>query len=168
MGLGARQGASRRCARRERTPKLVCDASCVPRRRLTSLARRECDRLTLLKFFYVRAALSTSSFASKASAPRRGAVQVVAADKRSRPSVADVSEFQKSANDTGSSSVQIALLTKRIEGLTVHLMKNKKDYATQRGLKKLLGQRSRLQNYLAKKDYNEYVKTMQGLGLRIK
>lgn len=135
---------------------------------MTLLARRECDRLTLLKFFYVRAALSTSSFASKASAPRRGAVQVVAADKRSRPSVADVSEFQKSANDTGSSSVQIALLTKRIEGLTVHLMKNKKDYATQRGLKKLLGQRSRLQNYLAKKDYNEYVKTMQGLGLRIK
>ena len=119
-------------------------------------------------FFYTCAALSTSSFASKASAPRRGAVQVVAADKRSRPSVADVSEFQKSANDTGSSSVQIALLTKRIEGLTVHLMKNKKDYATQRGLKKLLGQRSRLQNYLAKKDYNEYVKTMQGLGLRIK
>jgi len=47
-------------------------------------------------------------------------------------------------------------------------LKNKKDYATQRGLKKLLGQRSRLQNYLAKKDYNEYVKTMQGLGLRVK
>jgi len=76
--------------------------------------------------------------------------------------------FQKSTNDTGSSSVQIALLTKRIEGLTTHLIKNKKDYSTQRGLKKLLGQRSRLQNYLKKKDFDEYTKVMQGLGLRMK
>ena len=62
--------------------------------------------------------------------------------------------------------MQIALLTKRIEGLTGHLIKNKKDYATQRGLKKLLGQRSRLQNYLKKKDFDEYEKTMNALGLK--
>jgi len=80
--------------------------------------------------------------------------------------LADVASFQKSANDTGSSSVQIALLTKRIQGLTVHLSKNKKDYATQRGLKKLLGQRSRLQNYLKKKDFDEYETTMNALGLK--
>jgi small subunit ribosomal protein S15 len=64
--------------------------------------------------------------------------------------------------------VQIALLTKRIEGLTAHLVKNKKDYATQRGLKKLLGQRSRLQNYLKKENFAEYSKTMEGLGLRVR
>ena len=95
-------------------------------------------------------------------------MQVVAADKRTRPAVADMAEFKKSASDTGSSGVQIALLTKRIEGLTAHLIKNKKDYATQRGLKKLLGQRSRLQNYLKKRDFNEYSKVMSGLGLRMK
>ena len=52
--------------------------------------------------------------------------------------------------------------------LTAHLIKNKKDHATQRGLKKLLGQRSRLQNYLKKRDFNEYSKVMSGLGLRMK
>uniref|UniRef100_A0A6U0FFC6 30S ribosomal protein S15 n=1 Tax=Ostreococcus mediterraneus TaxID=1486918 RepID=A0A6U0FFC6_9CHLO len=112
---------------------------------------------------------ASSSFASKKTqATKRGALQVVAADKRTRPAISEVSGFQKSANDTGSSAVQIALLTKRIEGLTAHLIKNKKDYATQRGLKKLLGQRSRLQNYLSKSNNAEYVKTMTSLGLRIK
>jgi small subunit ribosomal protein S15 len=48
------------------------------------------------------------------------------------------------------------------------LVKNKKDYATQRGLKKLLGQRSRLQNYLKKKDFAEYIKVMDGLDLRVR
>lgn len=112
---------------------------------------------------------ASSSFAPRrAQTHQRGALQVVAADKRTRPAVADMAEFQKSASDTGSSGVQIALLTKRIEGLTAHLIKNKKDYATQRGLKKLLGQRSRLQNYLKKRDFNEYSKVMSGLGLRMK
>ena len=121
--------------------------------------------LTLISLF--RLAAVAGSFApSRQPAQRRGALQVVAADKRTRPLVADVASFQKSANDTGSSSVQIALLTKRIEGLTGHLIKNKKDYATQRGLKKLLGQRSRLQNYLKKKDFDEYEKTMNALGLK--
>ena len=65
---------------------------------------------------------ASSSFAPRrAQTHQRGALQVVAADKRTRPAVADVAEFQKSATDTGSSSVQIALLTKRIEGLTAHL-----------------------------------------------
>jgi len=112
---------------------------------------------------------ASSSFAPRrAQTHQRGTLQVVAADKRTRPAVADVAEFQKSATDTGSSSVQIALLTKRIEGLTAHLVKNKKDYATQRGLKKLLGQRSRLQNYLKKKDFAEYIKVMDGLDLRVR
>ena len=104
----------------------------------------------------------------RAQTHQRGALQVVAADKRTRPAVADVAEFQKSATDTGSSSVQIALLTKRIENLTAHLMVNKKDYATQRGLRMLLGQRSRLSKYLKKDDPASYEKTMAALGLKMK
>ena len=70
--------------------------------------------------------------------------------------------------DSGSSSLQIALLIKRIESLTEHLLINKKDSACQRGLRILLGQRSRLTKYLQKTDYAEYDRVMNGLGLRIK
>ena len=54
------------------------------------------------------------------------------------------------------------------ESLTEHLLINKKDYACQRGLRILLGQRSRLTKYLQKTDYAEYERVMNGLGLRIK
>ncbi len=88
----------------------------------------------------------------------------------SRPSLDDasVAEFKTGPNDTGSSSLQIALLTKRIESLTDHLLVNKKDYASQRGLRMLLGQRSRLSKYLKKRDPAQYEKVMSGLGLRTK
>jgi len=100
----------------------------------------------------------------------RGRLQVVAANKMSRPNLddADVAQFKTGPNDTGSSSLQIALLTKRIENLTAHLMVNKKDYATQRGLRMLLGQRSRLSKYLKKDDPASYEKTMAALGLKMK
>ena len=54
------------------------------------------------------------------------------------------------------------------ENLTAHLMVNKKDYATQRGLRMLLGQRSRLSKYLKKDDPASYEKTMAALGLKMK
>ena len=100
----------------------------------------------------------------------RGRLQVVAANKMSRPNMdaPDIAQFKTGPNDTGSSSLQIALLTKRIENLTAHLTENKKDYATQRGLRMLLGQRSRLTKYLKKDDPAAYEKTMAGLGLKIK
>jgi small subunit ribosomal protein S15 len=95
-------------------------------------------------------------------------VRIVAKDQNSRPSLDDVAEFKTSPEDTGSASVQIALLTKRIENLTAHLQANRKDYSTQRGLKMLLGKRGRLQKYLAKKDPAKYQTTMKGLGLKVK
>ena len=100
----------------------------------------------------------------------RGRLQIVAANKMSRPNMddPDIAQFKTGPNDTGSSSLQIALLTKRIENLTAHLTENKKDYATQRGLRMLLGQRSRLTKYLKKDDPAAYEKTMAGLGLKIK
>lgn len=100
----------------------------------------------------------------------RGRLQVVAANKMTRPNLSDpdIQQFKTGPNDTGSSSLQIALLTKRIESLTAHLMTNKKDYATQRGLRMLLGQRSRLTKYLKKDDPARYEKTMEGLGLKVK
>jgi|TARA_B110000977_G_scaffold158602_1_gene202171 small subunit ribosomal protein S15 len=88
----------------------------------------------------------------------------------SRPSLgdADIAQFKTGPNDTGSSSLQIALLTKRIESLTQHLLENKKDYATKRGLQMLLGKRQRLTRYLKRDDEAMYTKTMEGLGLKIK
>ena len=103
-------------------------------------------------------------------ASRAQSLQVVAANKMTRPNLDDesIQMFKTGPNDTGSSSLQIALLTKRIESLTEHLLVNKKDYACQRGLRILLGQRSRLMKYLMKKDRAEYERVMNGLNLRIK
>lgn len=103
-------------------------------------------------------------------AQRAQSLQVVATSKMTRPNLNDeaIAQFKTGANDTGSSSLQIALLTKRIESLTAHLLINKKDYACQRGLRMLLGQRSRLMKYLQKSDPEQYAKTVSGLGLRQK
>ena len=95
-------------------------------------------------------------------------MRIVAKDQNSRPSVDELAEYKINPNDTGSASLHIALLTKRIENLTVHLQANRKDKATQRGLKLLLGRRGRLQKYLAKEDPAKYQMTMKGLGLKIK
>ena len=68
--------------------------------------------------------------------------------------------------DTGSPEVQVAVLTARIEHLTEHLKKHKKDHASRRGLLKLVGRRSHLLRYLAKKDEKRYRDLIQSLGLR--
>ncbi|MDC7220380.1 MAG: 30S ribosomal protein S15 [Spirochaetales bacterium] len=77
-----------------------------------------------------------------------------------------VAEFGKDANDTGSTEVQIALLTKRIEDLTDHFKDHKKDHASRRGLLKMVGQRRRLLRYLKKKDLDGYRALIGKLGLR--
>ena len=59
-----------------------------------------------------------------------------------------ISKFQSSANDTGSAAVQIALITERIQYISDHLRANRKDFAAERGLNKLVGQRKRLLAYL--------------------
>lgn len=68
--------------------------------------------------------------------------------------------------DTGSPEVQIAILTERILNLTQHLLANKKDFSTRRGLLKMVGRRRRLLNYLMKTDVQRYRAIVEKLGLR--
>ena len=77
-----------------------------------------------------------------------------------------ISNFQAREGDTGSTEVQVALLTERIKQLTTHMMANRHDYHTQRGLLKLVGQRRRLLNYLSREDVWRYNKLIKRLGLR--
>ena len=77
-----------------------------------------------------------------------------------------VQQFGKSAEDTGSPEVQIALLTRRINHLTEHLREHKHDHHSRRGLLMLVGQRRRLLNYLQRKDVDRYRGLIGELGLR--
>ena len=74
--------------------------------------------------------------------------------------------FQRNEKDTGSSEVQIALLSKGIEALAAHLATNKKDFSARRGLLKMVGQRRRLLRYLNKKDHMTYLELVKKLGLK--
>jgi len=75
-------------------------------------------------------------------------------------------DFGGNAKNTGSIEGQIALLTERINRISEHLQKNKKDFATHRGLMKLVGQRKRLLIYLSKQDLQGYRALIEKLGLR--
>jgi small subunit ribosomal protein S15 len=72
----------------------------------------------------------------------------------------------KSEKDTGSSEGQIALFTYRIDHLTEHLKKNRKDFNTERSLVKLVGKRRSLLDYLIKTDIVRYRAIVKELGLR--
>ena len=74
--------------------------------------------------------------------------------------------FAKSAKDTGSPESQISLFTHRINHLTDHLKSNKKDFATQQGLLKLVGKRKKLLNYLYDNDIKRYRSVVAELDLR--
>jgi len=77
-----------------------------------------------------------------------------------------VKQFGESETNTGTTEVQIALLTKKINNLTEHLKSNKKDYSGQRGLIKMVSQRRKLSKYLVKTDPQKYEKIKSELGLR--
>ena len=77
-----------------------------------------------------------------------------------------IKNFRRDEKDTGSSEVQIALLTERINELTEHLKVHKKDNHSRRGLLKMVGKRRNLLNYLAKKDEEAYTALVGKLGLR--
>lgn len=77
-----------------------------------------------------------------------------------------VAEFGKDGNDSGSTEVQIALLTKRIEDLKAHFDDHKKDHASRRGLLKMVGQRRRLLRYLKRTNLEGYRALIAKLGLR--
>jgi len=77
-----------------------------------------------------------------------------------------VSKFKLRKEDTGSTEVQVALLTERINRLTSHMAANRHDYHSQRGLLKLVGRRRRLLAYLTKQSVARYNKLIARLGLR--
>lgn len=77
-----------------------------------------------------------------------------------------INKFQHNPGDTGSTEVQVALLTERINHLTEHLRANRHDYHTQRGLLKLVGQRRRLLSYLNQENVGRYRGLIARLGLR--
>lgn len=77
-----------------------------------------------------------------------------------------IQTYAKGANDTGSTAVQVALLTERINNLSRHLTENKKDKHGQRGLQLLNGQRRRLLKYLERTSYDEYIALTDRLSIR--
>lgn len=77
-----------------------------------------------------------------------------------------IKKFARKEKDTGSTEVQVALLTERINQLTGHMAANRKDNATQRGLMKLVGQRRSLLAYLSREDVSRYNQLIARLGLR--
>lgn len=77
-----------------------------------------------------------------------------------------VQKFGGSAGNTGSTEVQVAILTERIKNLSTHLGNNKKDHSSMRGLMKMIGQRRSLLKYLNNKDSARYAKLIAELGLR--
>ena len=77
-----------------------------------------------------------------------------------------VSDLQTHKKDTGSSRVQVGILTERIKELTEHLKVNKHDFATRRGLLQMVGKRKRHLQYIASKDGNAYLELIKKLGIR--
>jgi len=77
-----------------------------------------------------------------------------------------LSGFQRHASDSGSSEVQIALLSKRIAHLTEHFKVHVKDHHSRRGLLKMVSQRRRLLDYLKRTDYTKYLSMLDRLGIR--
>ncbi len=77
-----------------------------------------------------------------------------------------IDKYKTKESDTGSTEVQVALLTNRIVTLTGHMAANKHDFHSQRGLLKLVGRRRRLLAYLNRENVERYRKLISSLGLR--
>ena len=77
-----------------------------------------------------------------------------------------IQEFGKNEKDSGSTAVQIALLSNRINSLQAHLEKFKKDFSTKRGLLKLVSERKNLLKYLHREDEAAYKDVIKRLGIR--
>jgi len=77
-----------------------------------------------------------------------------------------ISTYQVHETDTGSADVQVAILTERINSLSAHLQKNKKDYSSRRGLMKMIGRRKRLLSFIFREDPERYRALITKLGIR--
>ncbi len=77
-----------------------------------------------------------------------------------------ITKYQIHPTDRGSAPVQVAILTARINDLTDHFRKHKKDHHSRRGLLKMVGRRRRLLDYLRRTDVDKYRNLIEDLGLR--
>lgn len=77
-----------------------------------------------------------------------------------------IEQYRQSENDTGSSEVQVALLTHKIKHLTMHLKANPKDKHSRRGLTHMVNKRRKLLAYLKANQYDRYIALIKSLGLR--
>jgi len=75
-------------------------------------------------------------------------------------------EYQAHETDTGSSDLQVAMLTDRINKLSAHLKTNQKDFSSRRGLMQMIGRRRRLLTYIQKQDKSRYQALIARLGIR--
>jgi small subunit ribosomal protein S15 len=78
----------------------------------------------------------------------------------------EIAKYKVHETDTGSTKVQVAVLTERINYLTEHFRTHQKDHHSRRGLLKMVGQRKRLMSYLRRTDVESYRQLVQDLGLR--
>ncbi len=83
-----------------------------------------------------------------------------------KPKAEIIDEFKRKDGDTGSTEVQVAIITARINHLTEHLKTHSKDYHSRLGLLKLVGKRRRLLNYFKSKDIDGYRALIEKLGIR--
>lgn len=77
-----------------------------------------------------------------------------------------VKKYGKNDKDTGSTAVQVAMMSKKITELTEHLKTNQKDFATKRGLLMMVGKRKKLLSYLKSQNLEEYRDLIKKLGIR--
>ena len=77
-----------------------------------------------------------------------------------------VKKYSKNEKDTGSTAVQVAMMSQKITELTEHLKSNQKDFATKRGLLMMVGKRKRLLSYLKSQNLDEYRELIKKLGIR--
>ena len=77
-----------------------------------------------------------------------------------------ISSFGRGTKDTGSPEVQVAILTKRINELTLHFKEHAKDHHSRRGLLKMVSRRRKLLDYLKRTEFNVYKSLIEKLGLR--
>ena len=77
-----------------------------------------------------------------------------------------VKTYGKNEKDTGSTAVQVAMMSQKISELTEHLKSNQKDFATKRGLLMMVGKRNRLLSYLKAQNLDEYRELIKKLGIR--
>jgi small subunit ribosomal protein S15 len=90
----------------------------------------------------------------------------MAITKKAKAKAKVINKYKLHDSDVGSTQVQIAILTERIQNLTEHLKTHKKDFHSRRGLLQLVGRRKRLLEYLRDKDYDSYKKVIESLKLR--